>query len=240
MFSNLTKETRVGLLITLIVHLVIAIVLLSAVVTPKLKGELDIVIDYSEMEELEKLQKELELKKSVNEKLKSLLGENFQPIRNVAVDGNSQLKDAKGIDAEKLYRDAERVQKEFEEIQNRKQELDPEMDDSPARKDSGKQETKKDEAYSGPAVVKYFLVGRKATYIPSPAYRCYGAGEVVVQIGVTTNGDVDYTRILEDQSSDDTCLREFALTTAKRTRFNRNTSSPAREYGTISYTFIAQ
>lgn len=235
----LKKEDKAGLYITLIVHLVIAIVLLSAVVSPSLKGQLDIVIDYSEQDKAEELQKELELKKSVNEKLKRLLGDayNAEPVRNVAVD-NSVLKDAKGIDAEKLYADAQRVQKEFEEIQNRKDDPESPEVSSPSRKED--ENRKQDEIYTGPAVVNYTLKGRKASYIPSPAYKCLGAGEVTVIIGVNPSGTVETVKINEDESSGDNCLREFATNAARKTRFNHVASAPQRQMGTITYTFIAQ
>ena len=63
------KENKAGLYITLIIHLAIAIVLLCAVVTPNLKSQMDIEIDYSEQDKLEELEKELEIKKKLNEKL---------------------------------------------------------------------------------------------------------------------------------------------------------------------------
>lgn len=233
------KEDKAGLYITIIIHLVIAIVLLSSVVTPSLKGQLDIEIDYSEQDKLEELQKELEIKKRVNERLKQLLGEEYEadPVKNVAVD-NEMLKDAKGIDAEKLYEDARRVQQDFEEIQNRKDEVySPEISDTAEKE---KEPQKQNEIYTGPAVVSYSLPGRKASYIPSPAYKCIGAGEVTVSIGVHPNGSVETVKILEDVSSADQCLREFALNAARRTRFNQVATVRSRQFGTIVYTFIAQ
>ena len=231
------KENKVGLYITLIIHLAIAIVLLCAVVTPNLKSQMDIEIDYSEQDKLEELEKELEIKKKLNEKLKELLGDDYNPdpVRNVAVD-NAMLKDAKGIDAEKLYADALRVQRDYEEIQNRND--DPEAPEMPAPRK--KEPQKEEDIYTGPAVVTYSVPGRKATYTPSPAYRCYGAGEVAVTIAVTPKGSVESAKIQEDTSSEDPCLREFALKAAERTKFNQTSGAPARQYGTIIYTFIAQ
>ena len=117
----LPKEEKAGLYITVIVHLVVLIALLVAQLGASIKKESSFVLDFSKVEELEKLQRELSLQQQVNEKLNRMLSEegvNTSPVRNVTVDRGS-LKDDRGTDAQQLYKDAERIQKELDQTFNR-------------------------------------------------------------------------------------------------------------------------
>ena len=94
--------------------------------------------------------------------------------------------------------------------------------------------------YSGPSVLSWSLDGRKASHLPIPAYRCYGAGEVTVIITVNNQGDVINAKVDEGISSNDACLRTFAVRAARLSKFSISTEAPARQMGTITYAFIAQ
>ena len=158
-------------------------------------------------------------------------------IRNIAVD-RASLKDDKGIDADQLYREAERLAQELRDGQNR-QEEDPEAfassQPSPVKED--KQEP---HAYSGPSVLSWSLDGRKASHLPIPAYRCYGAGEVTVIITVNNQGTVVNAKVDDKLSAADNCLRTFATRAARLSKFSASPTAPARQMGTITYAFIAQ
>jgi hypothetical protein len=97
-----------------------------------------------------------------------------------------------------------------------------------------------DRPYSGPSVLSWSLDGRKASHLPIPAYRCYGAGEVVVIIAVNNRGDVVNAKVNDELSSTDGCLRNFAIRAARLSKFSSSTTAPARQMGTITYAFIAQ
>ncbi len=95
-------------------------------------------------------------------------------------------------------------------------------------------------AYSGPSVVSYTLDGRKASHLKIPAYRCYGAGDVTVIITVNPQGTVIAAKVMEEISSDDSCLRNFAVRAARLSRFSASPTAPAKQTGEILYRFIAQ
>lgn len=94
--------------------------------------------------------------------------------------------------------------------------------------------------YSGPSVLSWTLDGRKASHLPIPAYRCYGAGVVCVAIAVDQQGKVINAKVNDAASSDDSCLRNFAIRAARMSRFNRDLNAPVRQAGEIVYSYIAQ
>lgn len=239
--KRISTDTLAGILITVSIHLAVIIVLLMSVVEPKLlKEKLNIELDFSEQEKLEKLESELARQKALNEKLDRMLKEegvrpaSESEVKNLRVDAS--LKDAKGIDAEQLYKDAERIQREFEENMSRKEEDYADIS-TPKEKQT---EEKTEESYIGPSVLSYQLDGRKGSYLPIPAYKCIGAGEVTVIVTVNPNGDVVGAKIQDDISSEDKCLREYALKAASLSRFSKKSDAPARQLGNIVYQFIAQ
>lgn len=239
--KRISTDTLAGILITVSIHLAVIIVLLMSVVEPKLlKERMNIELDFSEQEKLEKLESELARQKALNEKLDRMLKEegvspaSESEVKNLRVDAS--LKDAKGIDAEQLYKDAERIQREFEENMSRKEEDYADIS-TPKEKQT---EEKAEESYIGPSVLSYQLDGRKGSYLPIPAYKCIGAGEVTVIVTVNPNGDVVGAKIQDDISSEDKCLREYALKAASLSRFSKKSDAPARQLGNIVYQFIAQ
>ena len=236
-----STDTLAGILITVSIHLAVIIVLLMSVVEPKLlKEKINIELDFSEQEKQEKLESELARQKALNEKLDRMLKEegvspaSESEVKNLRVDAS--LKDAKGIDAEQLYKDAERIQREFEENMSRKEEDYADIS-TPKEKQT---EEKAEESYIGPSVLSFQLDGRKGSYLPIPAYKCIGAGEVTVIVTVNPNGDVVGAKIQDDISSEDKCLREYALKAASLSRFSKKSDAPARQLGNIVYQFIAQ
>lgn len=233
----LRKEDRAGLYITITVHLVVLVILLAAQLGTAIKKENTFVLDFTKAEELEKLEKEISLQRSINDKLEQMLAEQgvgTSSIRNVAVD-RSALKDDRGTDAKQLYADAERLQQELSNGYDIQEE-------DVAEPALSKTEEKKEEkaAYSGPSVVSYELGGRKASKLPIPAYRCLGAGEVTVLITVDNAGNVLNAKVDESASSPDGCLRSFAVRAARLSKFSIDQKAPARQGGNIVYSFIAQ
>ena len=99
---------------------------------------------------------------------------------------------------------------------------------------------KQESDYKGPSVLSYNLDGRKASRLPIPAYRCMGSGTVTVIIGVDNAGNVVRAQVQEDRSSDNACLRDFAIRAARMSKFTASPTAPARQGGSIIYEFIAQ
>jgi outer membrane biosynthesis protein TonB len=95
--------------------------------------------------------------------------------------------------------------------------------------------------YKGPTRIYYNLPGRTHTYLPVPIYKCQGEGIVVLSIYVNQKGEVEKATIIENESTtSDPCLVETAVTTALVSRFNADVNSPRSESGTLTYHFVAQ
>lgn len=236
----LKKEDRAGLYITVIVHLTVIIVLLASQLSLALRKEESFVLDFSRQETIERLQQELAFKEEISRRIDEIIasGGGSVPIRNVAVDRGA-LRDDRGTDAEQLYKDAERLQEALNNTFERQESPDDYVPLAPSDNGSQSKEPKK-EVYSGPSVVSYSLDGRKASRLPIPAYRCMGAGEVTVLITVDNAGNVIVAKIDENISTDDSCLRNFAIRAARSAKFSASPTAPARQVGNIVYAFIAQ
>ena len=220
--------------------MVVIIVLLIYQIDSALKREESFVLDFTKQEEVEKRQKEVAFKEDISRKLDELIAaarNSSEPIRNIAVDAGSKLKDDRNTDADQLYKDAERLAKELRDGHGIEEDARDETVELPSQK---KQENTKKEQYSGPSVLSYTLDGRKASHLKIPAYRCYGSGDVTVIITVNNAGMVVGAKVLEEVSSNDQCLRNFAIRAARLSRFSASQTAPANQTGEIVYRFIAQ
>lgn len=235
---RLSPDQKAGIYITVSIHLAVIIVLLAVRIGYEVQHENSFVLDFTQQEEQERIQEEKQLQEEVADQLERLLSAmpSGVPVRNVAVDA-SALKDDRGTNAEELYKEAERLAQELKDGQNAVQE-DPESV-SVSEPEKPKPETKA-RPYSGPSVLAWSLDGRKASHLPIPAYRCYGAGQVTVIITVNNRGDVINAKVDEGTSSSDGCLRTFAVRAARLSKFSASTSAPSRQMGSITYAFIAQ
>ena len=233
---RISRDDRAGLYITIIVHLLILIILMGIKLGTTLKKESSFVLDFTKLEQIEKLQKELDLKQAINERLNEMLAGGYEPVRNIAVD-RSALKDDRhsSEDAEQLYKDAEKLKHDLQtpaEI--------PEVNEVIAAPEPKKEKPREEPKYSGPSVLSYELEGRKASRLPIPAYRCLGAGEVRVNITVDRQGTVVNAKVDDGSSASDGCLRSFAVRAARMSKFSMSTTAPDRQQGYIIYQFVAQ
>ena len=241
--SLFNKDDRAGLYITVIFHLTVIIVLLLYQIDSTVRKEESFVLDFSKQEEIERRQKEEVFKEDISRKLDELIAaahNSSAPIRNIATDASrAQLKDDRGTDAEQLYKDAERLAQDLKNGQ--KDGIEEEArDETVEMQHQQKPQQKNQKEYSGPSVLSYNLDGRKASHLPIPAYRCYGAGDVTVIITVNNAGQVVRAKVMEEISSTDNCLRSFAVRAARLSRFSASTDAPANQTGEIVYRFIAQ
>jgi len=123
-------------------------------------------------------------------------------------------------------------------------------DDQFALKDQLEKEKKEEKAtdsqkmaanFQGPTRIYYDLQGRNHTYLPIPIYKCQGSGKVVLLIEVNQRGNVENASVVEDQSTTrDECLLETAVGTALISRFESNLNAPKIQKGTLTYIFVAQ
>lgn len=238
---RLSPDRKAGLYITVSIHLAVIIVLLAVRIGYEVQRENSFVLDFTQQEELERQQEQAQLHEIAEQDLERMLAAaaamQSSQMRNVAVD-RSALKDDKGIDADQLYKDAERLAKELRDGQDRQEE---DLDAFAATQPSpAKEEKEEPRAHSGPSVLSWSLDGRKASHLPIPAYRCYGAGEVTVIITVNNQGTVINAKVDDKLSTADNCLRTFATRAARLSKFSASPTAPARQMGTITYAFIAQ
>ncbi len=242
--KKLSSEDKAGLYVTIIVHLVVIIILLIVQIGFSLQKENSFVMDFSREEAIEKKLEEerIEAEKEafdahISRKLDELIaGTSGADFKNIAVDRSTMLKDDRNTDTRQLYEDAERL---AAELKNGIVPDEPDEDYVDISKPV-KREEKAVKEYSGPSVVSYFLEGRKASSLPIPAYRCYGGGMVTVIIVVNNAGNVIAAKVQDETSSDDKCLRNFAIRAARLSKFSSSPNAPAKQGGNIVYQFIAQ
>jgi cell division protein FtsB len=236
------KDSRAGLYITVIFHLTVIIALLLYQIDSTVRKEESFVLDFSKQEEIERLKKEEEFKEDISKRLDDLIAaarSSSKPIRNIAVDAGNQLKDDRGTDAEQLYKDAAKLAADLKN--GTKDAIEEDAREETVEMQHQRKPTKEEQKeYSGPSVVSYTLDGRKASHLKIPAYRCYGSGDVTVIITVNNAGVVTAAKVMDDISSDDACLRNFAVRAARLSRFSASQTAPPNQKGEILYRFIAQ
>lgn len=245
---NYWERHKVGILGTVSVHLSIAIVLLIVKMqsNPTVNNNIEVNFD----NELLPISEEQQKAKVEQEELAigELLhhGLEADAIKNVAVDAatsnelNPSLKDDKGINASDLYQEAGKIKEQlsqnktlYEESQLKGQE---EIPNTPIKNTVPKDETK----YKGPAVISYYLEGRKAIYLPVPSYKCQFGGQVVVDIEVGRDGKVADAKIDSKNSLTDDCINTAAIEAAYSSYFTVLTDSPSKQKGSITYLFVPQ
>ena len=235
----------------MIAHLTVLIVLLISQISTSVKSETSYLLDFSDIEQEERERQEAEFKESISDRLDDLIAtaphtgtaarDGDAPIRNIAVDAGSQiLKDDRNTDVEKLYSDAERLARELKSGAFSTKAEDYEDYASPSPVPEKEDGAAASATYTGPSVVSYSLDGRKAMTLSIPAYRCLGGGDVTVRITVEQSGTVSDAEIMEEFSSGDRCLREYAKRAARLSRFTASSTAPKRQVGEIVYRFIAQ
>jgi hypothetical protein len=234
------KETKTGIYLTVIVHLVALIIFLLFQINSLLQKESSFVLDFSQQEELEaQLQRE-QMRAQLSAQLEDLLSGIEQQSRNVAVDAtqrNQNLKDDRHEDPSRVYEEAEELQKRLDAAREAVEDEGGEENIAAPPKKEKEDNVK---PYTGPSVLEYTLKGRKAMSLPIPVYKCIGGGDVTVLIAVDQKGYVQKADIVDDFSSRDRCLREFALRAAKQSRFTASTEAPSLQSGEIVYRFIPQ
>ena len=94
--------------------------------------------------------------------------------------------------------------------------------------------------YAGESNIVYYLDNRYHISLPVPVYLSQGGGTIIVDIVVNGQGRVVDAEPRDDNSIRDKQLFAYAKEAASRTVFNSDNSAPARQKGTIQYTFVAQ
>ena len=231
-----------GVYATVIFHLVVLAGALSVQIGYSLSGENSFLLDFSAHEEKERVEKENDFHEDIADKIDRMLAESESgglDYRNIAVN-RATLKDDRGTDAEQLYKDAERLRQDLSDGVPQ-HDMSEEFADPVTKQQQRQEDNKASESqYSGVTVLSYELGGRKGSYLPTPAYKCMGAGMVTVIITVNNSGKVLDAKVQDELSSADDCMRRAAINAARRSRFSSDPSAPSRHVGNIVYQFIAQ
>lgn len=232
------SENKVGLYLTVAIHLLVVIALLITKLGFVLnEEEKTLMIDLTGQEETIKMEQEAQLKMDVSKELDNILSSRTN-IRNIAVDASKagkELKDDRFKNPNQVYDEARRLQ---DKLNASKKEAEANQGDEEISQQVKDQ--KKSETYKGPSVISYILEGRKAMSLPIPVYKCLGGGDVSIAIIVNRKGYVVAAQIISNVSSSESCLQEYAIKAAKSSRFTSSASAPERQPGEIVYRFISQ
>lgn len=249
-----TYDHRVGLCVTLIAYLTLMIIFVSANIAigskPHTQGML---IDFETLatleEERDRLEAEVQAKQQLRQQQEDEM--NWRSIQNLVSNENAQssgtngaaslnerLGDDRGTNAGEINvaaaaaGDRMRANREAYEMGLAEERAIREQRGGDKSSNKGH-----DVKVKGHVTVSFSLANRTSRYLNIPAYKCEGGGDVEVEITVNPAGDVINAKIAK---GGDDCMRESALSAARRSQFNIDNSAPARQQGTITYIFIPQ
>ena len=169
----------------------------------------------------------------------------YEKVRNISVDAtnielNAGLTDEKKTDADEIYREAARAR---EQMKANKQKWDEAQNSEEANVPNIEEKSMvptEQGTFKGPAVISYFLEGRKAYRLPVPAYKCEQGGQVVVDLEVNRDGTVANATIDASNSVNDECITNAAIRAALSSRFSASETAPSKQKGSITYLFVPQ
>jgi TonB family protein len=232
-------DNRIGLSITIIAYLVVAIVFVSAKIGAS-KREIPntIYIDLGAVELLEQERDRLleEVRKN-NSKI------DWNSIRNLSSNENAlneNLEDEKGTNAAALNSSAEATERAMQANREAYERGLRDADAIGENRSQGKgDKERKDSKRKGSVTVSFSFTNpvRYSRHLVKPAYRCEGGGEVIVSVLVNQRGEVTSATVT---SGGDECMRQTAVEAARNSRFDINNSAPTKQQGTITYIFIPQ
>lgn len=236
-----TYDNRVGLLITLIVYLVLAIAFVFGQIyissQPHTQG---LYIDLGEMEEIIKVRDELLREVEAKQNL------DWSSVSNRVSNENSldeRIIDDRGSDVEELNSSAQSVQEQMEANRDSYKEalesIERMREDAKSKTTSNDGAQGRDVKVEGNVTVSYSFMNpvRHSTQLTVPAYQCEGGGDVVIEVTLNRRGVVTAARVLR---GGDNCMQQAALGAAKSSRFNLDNSAPESHIGTITYIYIPQ
>jgi hypothetical protein len=239
----------VGILGTVIIHLVAAILfMLYQIGTLKKSITRDFNVEFVQVPEPDAKKKLVELPATRIERILQGDNEMLNIARNLASKSDEKINPADVIDKVKdeLIKDGKLGTDNYIDEQKKIKEAKPE-DISIEKKDETLKEQKPRESqmmeanYKGPTRIYYRLEKRVHTYLPIPIYKCEGSGKIELTITVNQQGIVEEAKVIEENSTaTDPCLAETAVSTALVSRFNADINSPKTQTGTLTYEFVAQ
>jgi hypothetical protein len=247
----------VGLLGTVIIHLIAAILFMSFQLNSlhnKMRDVIEVAFAPDEVIRPENKddnkQKLIALPATTVEKILQGDQEMLNIARNLAAKGDPKINQADYIDKvkEELIKSGKLGKDNFIDEQKKLEAGKGEENIATGEKDTVRYKMDKPDKsqemaanYKGPTRIYYNLTGRTHTYLPIPIYKCQGSGKVMMSIEVNQKGIVEKVQVIENESTtSDPCLVETAVTTALISRFNSDINSLKIQTGTLTYQFVAQ
>ena len=235
-----TYDHRIGLCVTLIAYLVLMIAFVSSkIVVGRKPHTQGMYIDLQTLAELEQERDRLERLARERQEQDPI---DWRSIQNQVSNENAlneKLRDDRGTNAAALNDAAAAAEERMRANREAYEQGLAEERAIRQRRGAGEDSEHQDRKVKGRVTVSFSLKNpvRQSVDLSVPAYRCEGGGEVVVAIVVNRAGEVVSARVAE---GGDDCMREAALHAARVSSFNIDSSAPARQQGTITYTFIPQ
>ena len=239
----------VGILGTLIFHLVAAIIFMSFQLKTLTVPQTDLFIvefdkDETVIPEEEKEEKKIDLPLTSIERIFADDPNMLNIARNLANKSDVNIDPNEYIDMvkEEMIKNGMLGEDNYIDAQKKLDELISEETIPIEEKVEEPTEAQVMEAnYQGPTRIYYDLEGRNHTYLPIPIYKCPGSGIIALTIQVDQRGNVTSAKIKEGESTTtDQCLLETAINSALISRFNPNIDAPKSQVGTLTYHFVAQ
>jgi hypothetical protein len=239
----------VGILGTVIFHLIVAIIIMSFQIRSLKTEARDMFAIEFLAEEQPSEEKLIEVPITTIEKILQGDEEMLNIARNLANKADPKVNRDDYIDMvkEELIKSGKLGADNYIDEQKKETEKADEnlafKDESKVKADQEKPTESQEMAanYKGPTRIYYDLEGRTHTYLPVPIYKCQGSGKVALQIEVNQKGSVEKTLVIASESTtSDPCLVEAAVRAANLSRFNSNISAPRIQTGTLTYHFVAQ
>ena len=244
------KGTMVGILGTVILHLIAGIIFMSFQLKAIQRDTSDeFVVEFAPAEETPEAEKLIELPVTRIEKILQGDEEMLNIARNLSNKADVKINPEDYIDMvkEELIKSGKLTTDNYidekknpdKAIEDEKLALDNQTDASKDNQPDQSQEMASN--FKGLTRIYYDLVGRTHTYLPLPIYKCQGSGKVVLSIHVNQRGIVEKALIIAKESTtSDPCLIETAVATAMISRFNSNNKASKIQTGTLSYHFVSQ
>ena len=240
----------VGILGTVIFHLIVAIIIMSFQLRSlKIQSRDMFEIEFLTEEKSEEDEQLKEIPVTTIEKILQGDEEMLNIAKNLANKADPKVNREDYIDMvkEELIKSGKLSENNYIDEQKRQAEKPDENlafnDESKVKDDQNKPTEAQEMAsnFKGPTRIYYDLEGRNHTYLPIPIYKCEGSGKVALRIEVSQKGIVEKTVVLAGKSTTaDQCLIEAAVRAALITRFNSDLKAPKLQTGTLSYHFVAQ
>ncbi|HEX2969001.1 MAG TPA: hypothetical protein VHO46_07825 [Bacteroidales bacterium] len=241
-----------GLLGTLIIHLIAAIIFMTFKIRNLQQEPSDIfTVQFEEVETVpeENTEKTIQLPTKSVERILQGDNEMLNIAKNLAnrSDQTIDREDYINMVKEELIKNGQLGPDNFIDEQKNHHENDEEklaMETEKQKTDKPEKASESQEMaskYKGPTRIFYDLENRNHIYLPIPIYMCEGSGKVTLTISVNQNGIVEEAKVLPGESTTaDQCLIETAISTALMSKFNPDVKSPKIQKGTLTYLFVAQ